>query len=213
MSEYPSQAALRRAVGVSKASISRYTGRWDWPVSRVPPWSDADVKTIQQWRQNLRENRAAADDFTGTLEREAPAPDAGPVSGLDLYSNPRSPFFALPWWGKTLFDEVTPADFQHLAAELNKWIRASTDAGDDDEALVGALGLLTQVWLARRFIGERWWKRLPTPSPDPPDDFMAMVARLGPLPHRTVPAKNSVENLPPSSPLPHRTVPAPRSRC
>lgn len=52
---YTTDAELRRAIGVSKGTMSRYLNhRDDWPVSREPPWSEGDVQVIHAWRETLQ---------------------------------------------------------------------------------------------------------------------------------------------------------------
>ncbi|MGH7178597.1 MAG: hypothetical protein ACREJC_14565 [Tepidisphaeraceae bacterium] len=55
---FPTQAAFARALGVSGPTMSRYVRRDDWPVTRAPPWTAANLATVQRWRGELQEDRA-----------------------------------------------------------------------------------------------------------------------------------------------------------
>lgn len=50
---------LARKCGVSDAAVRKWLKRPDWPLARKPPWSDAQIEKIADWRQTLQDNRAS----------------------------------------------------------------------------------------------------------------------------------------------------------
>lgn len=72
---YISQAAFAEAIGVSKATLSRYVHRAEWPVSKSPPWTGKDLDLVNLWRRTLQEDRA---------QESPPAPStaAGAIASL-----------------------------------------------------------------------------------------------------------------------------------
>lgn len=47
--DYRSQAAFAKALGVSQPTLSRYVKSTGWPLSETPPWTDADLAKAQDW--------------------------------------------------------------------------------------------------------------------------------------------------------------------
>jgi hypothetical protein len=55
---YATQSGFRKALGVSKATMSRYCHRPDFPVRPVPPWTTGDVAMVKSWQAGLQADRA-----------------------------------------------------------------------------------------------------------------------------------------------------------
>jgi hypothetical protein len=80
---------MARVLGVSKATMSRYLRRDDWPVSPAPPWTDEDVLAVRDWRQTLQDDRAA--DARGQRDRRVPLAPVYDADEPELVRRMRDP--------------------------------------------------------------------------------------------------------------------------